>query len=60
MTFKLATSGGVGQKIKKYLDVAVKGGPASSVTFVLPNDEAANRFAPADQGLGEGDRAQRR
>ena len=44
MTFKLATSGGVGEKIKKYLDVAVKGGPASSVTFVLPNDEAANRF----------------
>ena len=45
MTFKLATSGGVGEKIREYLDVAVKGGPASSVTFVLPNDEAANTFA---------------
>ena len=45
MTFKLATSGGVGEQIKKYLDVTIKGGPASSVTFVLPNDEAANTFA---------------
>jgi hypothetical protein len=45
MSFKLATSGGVGEKIREYIDVAVKGGPASSVTFVLPNDDAANTFA---------------
>ncbi len=45
MTFKLAASGGVGEKIKKYLDASIKGGPAESVTFVLPNDAAANEFA---------------
>jgi len=45
MTFKLASSGGVGEKLKKYIDVSVKGGSASSVTFLMPNDAAANKFA---------------
>ena len=45
MTFKLSQSGGVAERIKKLVDVTVKGGPASSVTFLLPNDAAANTFA---------------
>ncbi len=45
MTFKLGTSGGVGARLRKIVDAAVKGGPASSVTFLLPNDAAANTFA---------------
>ena len=45
MTFKLSNSGGLSERLKKLVDVTVKGGPASSVTFLLPNDEAANRFA---------------
>ena len=45
MTFKLSNSGGLSERLKKLVDVTIKGGPASSVTFLLPNDEAANRFA---------------
>jgi hypothetical protein len=44
MTFKLANNAGLAERIKKLMDVTVKGGPASSVTFLLPDDEAANRF----------------
>jgi hypothetical protein len=45
ITFKLAENGGVGKKLKKLVDGTVKGGAASSVTFALPDDAAANRFA---------------
>jgi hypothetical protein len=45
MSFKLATAGGVGEKIKKHLDASIKGGPAESVTFLLADDAAANEFA---------------
>ena len=45
MTFKLGTSGGLGATLNDYVGGVVKGGPASSVTFVLGDDAAANRFA---------------
>jgi hypothetical protein len=45
MTFKLANNGGLAERLKDLVDVTVKGGPASSVTFLLANDAAANRFA---------------
>lgn len=45
MTFKLATAGGVGGKIKDSLDASIKGAPAESVTFVVGDDAAANAFA---------------
>lgn len=53
ITVKLSTSGGVGpalaSKLKKSLptglDVAVKGGQEGGITFVLPDNDAANTFA---------------
>ena len=45
MSFKLGTSGGLGAELKKHLEGTVKLGPNSTVTFLLPDDAAANRFA---------------
>jgi hypothetical protein len=45
ITFKLANNGGVGKRIREYAAAAIRGSSASSVTFLLPDDAAANRFA---------------
>ena len=49
MTFKLNGAAGIGGKIPKVmkgkLAASVKGGNSAQVTFVLPNDAAANKFA---------------
>jgi hypothetical protein len=53
VTVRLSTSGGVGPALASRLkaslptglDVAIKGGQEGGITFVLPNNEAANTFA---------------